>query len=84
MKFALKLLIILWMVVLLISFGGLVYLSPGYILVGTFSQVPRTPENSELLHWFHGCAASFVVGICVTAWLWRTYRKQYGNLWKIH
>jgi hypothetical protein len=82
MKSALKLSIILWMVVLLISFGGLVYLSPSYILVGAFSQVLRTPENPELLHWFYGCAASFLIGICVTARLWRIYRQQYGNLWK--
>jgi hypothetical protein len=63
MKFALKLLIVLWMIALLTSFGGLVYLSPSYILVGAFSQVLRTPENPELLHWFYGCAASFVIGI---------------------
>jgi hypothetical protein len=70
------------MLVALISLGGLIYLSPGYILMGAFSQVLRKPQNPELLRWFHGCETSFVIGICMTIWLRRTHRRQYGSLWK--
>jgi len=82
MRFALKSLIVVWIFVVLISLGGLICLSPSYIVVGAFSQALRVRGNPELQHWFYGCGASFVVGIFVTIWLWRTYRQQYGRLWK--
>ena len=82
MKLALKLSILMWLVASLISFGGVFYLLPSYTLVGAFAEAFKTPENPDLLHWFYGCAVSFVIGVAITVWLWRTYRRQYGRLWK--
>ena len=82
MKLALKLLIVLWMSVSLASFGGFLYLLPSYMVVGAFAQALKTPESPNLLHWFYGCMISSATGISMTLWLWRSYRKQYGKLWK--
>jgi hypothetical protein len=82
MKLAFKFSIFVWAVASIISLGAVLYLLPSYTLVGAFAQAFRTPENPDLLHWFYSCAISFVIGVAVTIWLWRTYRRQYGSLWK--
>jgi hypothetical protein len=81
MKLALKLSILLWVIASVISLGGILYLLPSYMVVGAFTAF-KTPEGHDLLHWFYGCAISFVIGVAITTWLWRTYRRQYGCLWK--
>jgi len=37
------------------------------------------PEGS---FWFHWSLTFLVVGLFMTLWLYRTYRRQYGKLWK--
>jgi chromate transport protein ChrA len=82
LKVILKALIVLWMVMSTVSLAGLIYLLPSRVIVGAFAQVLKTPQNPDLLRWFYGCTISFVVSIIITIWLWRTYRGQYGKLWR--
>jgi len=81
-KAALMLVLVLWALVSLFSFAGLVYLFPSYVIVGALAEGFKTHENPDLLHWFYGCAMSLTIGVIIMALLWRTHRKHYGKLWK--
>ncbi len=82
MKSALKVLVIIWTCISLLSLAGSLYLFPSYFMVGAFAQVFKTLQSPELALWFHFSELSLTVGIFMTTWLWRTHRKHYGRLWK--
>jgi hypothetical protein len=86
MKSALKVLVIIWACISLLSLAGLLYLLASYFMVGAFAQVFKTlqsPEQRpELARWFHFSELGLTVGIFMTTWLWRTHRKHYRRLWK--
>jgi hypothetical protein len=82
MRAAVKSLILIWASVSVVSLFGLIYVSPGYSLDSAFSQVLRTHQSPQGSFWFHWCLTFFLVGVCMTAWLCRSYRKHYGKLWK--
>jgi hypothetical protein len=82
MKLALRLSILLSGIVSAIALTGLLYALAGLFLVGPFAQVINHPEYRDLEHLFHVWAAYFLTAIVITIWLWRTYRRQYGKLWK--
>jgi hypothetical protein len=79
MKAALKVVVVVWALVSLFSLAGLVYLFPSYATDCAFAEAFKTPENPDLLRWFHG---SLILGILMTLCLWRTHRKHYGKLWR--
>lgn len=81
MRFAVKSLMLIWGTVSLASFCGLVYVFPGYSIDNAFSEALRKHASPEGAFWFHWCTTFFVVGVCLTFWLYRTYRKHYGKLW---
>jgi hypothetical protein len=80
MKSALKILVIIWSCVSVLSLGGLLYLLPSYGIVSAFAAGFGTPRNPQLERWFHLSEMGLAVGILMTAWLWRTHRKHYGKL----
>jgi hypothetical protein len=82
MRVAVKSLIIIWATVSVASFCGLIYIFPGYSLDSAFSQALRKRPSPEGSFWFHWCVTLFLIGSCITVVLYRTYRKQYGRLWK--
>ena len=82
MRAAVKSLIIIWAAASVASFCGLIYIFPGYSLDSAFSQALRKHPSPEGSFWFHWCLTFFLVGVCMTTVLCRTYRKQYGRLWK--
>jgi chromate transport protein ChrA len=82
MRSALKTLVIIWLCVSALSLAGLLYLLPSYVIVGAFAEGFRTPQSPQLVHWFHFSEMGVTVSILMAAWLWRTHRKHYGNLWK--
>ena len=82
MRAAVKSLFIIWATVTAASLCGLIYILPGYSVDSAFSQALRTHPSPEGAFWFHWCLTFFLVGACVTVVLYRTYRKQYGRLWK--
>jgi len=82
MKSALKLLVILWACISLLSLAGLLYLLPSYFMVGALAQAFKTLQSPELTRWFHFSELGLTVGIFMTTRLWRTHRKRYGRLWK--
>jgi hypothetical protein len=81
MRVALKIAMIVWAAAVIISFGGLVYLFPSYHLDSAFSQALHGRGDPNLQYWFHWLELFFVIGLAMTAWLWRTYRDQYGRFW---
>jgi hypothetical protein len=82
MRFAVKSLILTWAIVSLVSFCGLIYVFPGYSLDSAFSEAFRKHPGPEGSFWFDWRLIFLVVGIFMTFWLYRTYRRQYGKLWK--
>ena len=81
MRVVLKTMVTIWAAAVVASFGGLVYLFPSYSLDGAFSQALRGRPDPYLQHWFHWFEASFLVGLAMTIWLWRTFRQEYGKFW---
>jgi hypothetical protein len=82
MRVAVKSLFIIWATVSVVSLCGLIYISPGYSLDSAFSQALRKHPSPAGSFWFHWCLTFFLIGLCMTVLLYRTYRKQYGSLWK--
>jgi len=82
MRAAVRLLLLIWATVSALSLVGLIYVFPGYSLDSAFSEALRKHPSPQGSFWFHWCMTFFLVGVCMTAWLYRTYRKQYGKLWK--
>jgi uncharacterized membrane protein YjjP (DUF1212 family) len=80
MKSALKALVIIWLCISVLSLAGLLYLLPSYGIVGAFAEAFKTSGDAGLTRWFHLCELGLTVGILMSAWLWRTYRKHYGSL----
>jgi hypothetical protein len=81
MRFAVESLILTGATVSLVRFCGLIYIFPGS-LDSAFSELFRKHPGPEGSFWFHWCLSLLVVGICMTFWLYRTYRRQYRKLWK--
>jgi hypothetical protein len=48
MKSALKILVIIWGCLSLLSLAGLLYLLPGYFMVGALAQAFKTLQSPEL------------------------------------
>jgi hypothetical protein len=71
--------VIIWASVAVASLGTLVYLAPSYGLDGAFSKALRGHPDSDLQHWFHWLEASFLIGLAMTLWLLRTFRREYGK-----
>jgi uncharacterized membrane protein HdeD (DUF308 family) len=84
MRYVVKSLILIWGTVSVISFCGLVYVFPFYSIDRAFSEALRAQPSSQMSFWFYWLMTFFVVGLCMTLWLYLTYRKQYGRLWKSH
>jgi len=82
MRAAVRLLILIWASVSAVSLVGLIYVFPGYSIDSAFSEALRKHPSPQASFWFHWCMTFFLVGACMTVWLYRTYRKQYGKLWK--
>jgi len=82
MKLALRLLILLSGIVSAIALACLLHVLAGLFLAGPFYQVFNHAEYRDLEHLFHVWAAYSFTAIAITIWLWRTYRRQYGKLWK--
>jgi hypothetical protein len=68
MRSAVKSLILTWATVSLVSFGGLIYVFPGYSLDNAFSETFRKHPGPEGSFWFHWCLTFLVVGILMTFW----------------
>jgi len=82
MRIALRLLILIWATVSVVSLFGLIYVFPGYSLDSAFSQALRTHPSARSSFWFHWSLTFTLFGLFLTGWLYRTHRKHYGNLWK--
>ena len=80
MKCALKILLIMWLSVSMLSLAGLMYLLPSYGIVGAFAEVLRTPQSDQLVRWLHFCELSFLLATLMSALLFRTYWKHFGKL----
>jgi hypothetical protein len=65
-------------------YRGLVYVFPDYSLDRAFSEASRNLPSQQASFWFHRCVVrlSVLVGTCMIALLYGTYRKQYGKLRK--
>jgi len=82
MRTVLRSITFIWATVSLVSLFGLFYVFRGYSIDGAFSEALRKHPSLQASFWFHWCTTFFFVGVCMTAWLYRTYRKHYGKLWK--
>jgi membrane protein implicated in regulation of membrane protease activity len=82
MRAVVRLLLLIWASVSAVSLVGLIYVFPSYSLNSALPQALRKPPSPQASFWFHWCVTFFLVGACMTAWLYRTYRKQYGKPWK--
>jgi hypothetical protein len=82
MRAAVRLLILIWATVSVVSLVGLIYVFPGYSIDSAFSEALRSTQVRKRRSGFIGVCPYFLVGALVTAWLYRTYRKHYGRLWK--
>ena len=82
MRIAVKSVLFAWAAVSVVSLCGLVYVFPGYSMDGAFSEALRTQPSPQASFWFHWALTFFAVGVCMTFFLYRVYRKQYGPLWK--
>jgi hypothetical protein len=82
MRAAVRSLILIWATVSVVALFGLLYVFPNYSIDSAFSEALRTHPSAQGAFWFHWCTTFFLVGICMTAWLYRTYRKRFGKLWK--
>ncbi len=82
MRVAVRSLIFVWATVSVVSLLGLIYVFPGYSIDNAFSEALRKHPSPQASFWFHWCTTFFLVGVCMTAWLYRIYRKQYGKLCK--
>jgi hypothetical protein len=65
-----------------IAMAGLLHVLAGLFLAGPFDQVFNHSAYRDLEHLFHMWAAYSFTAIVITICLWRTYRRQYGKLWK--
>lgn len=79
MRVGLMIVLVLWALVTLSSLGALTYLLPSYGIDGAFAQALRSHPDLNLQRWFHALEGSFLVGVFMTSWLWRTYKHQYGG-----
>jgi len=82
MKTALRLLLSIWVIVTVASLAGLVYIFPGYSLDSAFSEALREHPDPRGSFWFHWCVTFCLVGTGMTAWLYWTYHRHYGDFWK--
>jgi hypothetical protein len=82
MRAALRVILLIWAAVSAVSLAGLIYVFPGYSLDSAFSQALRRHPSPQGESWFHWCLSFFLLGVCMTAWLYRVHRRQYGKLWK--
>jgi hypothetical protein len=79
MRVALRSLTLIWATVSAVSLLGLICVLPGYSIDGAFSEALRKHPSPQASFWFHWCTTFFFVGACMTAWLYRTYRRHYGK-----
>jgi hypothetical protein len=82
MKLALRLSILLSGIVSAVALAELLHVLAGLFLAGPFDQVFNHTEYRDMEHLFHVWTAYFLTAAAITIWLWGTYRKQYGKLWK--
>jgi prolipoprotein diacylglyceryltransferase len=82
MRAVVRLLLLIWATVSAVSLVGLIYVFPGYSLDSAFSEALRKHPSPQASFWFHWSMTFLLVGVCMTAWLYRTHRKHYGKLWK--
>jgi hypothetical protein len=82
MKLALRLSILLSGIALVVALAELLHVLVGLFLAGPFDQVFNHAEYRDMEHLFHLWTAYFLTAFAITIWLWRTYRKQFGKLWK--
>ena len=82
MRVAIRVLIFIWAAVSLVSLCGLILVFPSYSVDNAFAQALRKHPSEQASFWFHWCLTFFLVGCCITAWLYYTHRKHFGKLWK--
>ena len=82
MKAVVRLLLLIWATVSAVSLMGLIYVFLGYSLDSAFSEALRKHQDPQASFWFHWSMTFLLIGVCMTALLYRTHRKHYGTLWK--
>jgi len=71
MRAVVRLLLLIWATVSAVSLVGLIYAFPGYSLDSAFSEALRKHPSPQASFWFHSSMDFLLIGVCMTAWLYR-------------